>query len=221
MIFKNIIFRQGSITIINALKGQNHQHRATPCDWMTEPSQALKGRQQTRFRLAPFQGCATISVIYHRDKSLRWDISPFQGSNSHVCPSLRALPDAIAKRLSALTSCVCFLFRKMKASILRLRSAGQSRRDNTLLTVGFNLRTMDAAHTLSSPAWDDTLLYRKMQVSSHAGLGRDRMHSVSTFRRLKPTVNKVLSLRDKCLFKKYVQKLSVKPYKSNELLQSF
>ena len=77
MIFKYII--------IKALKGRKHQHRATPCDWMTEPSQALKGRQQRMIRLAPFQG-----------------------SNSRVCPSHRALPDAIAKRLSALTTCNMF-----------------------------------------------------------------------------------------------------------------
>ena len=34
-----------SLTISNALQGQNHQHRATPCDWRTEPLQALKGRK--------------------------------------------------------------------------------------------------------------------------------------------------------------------------------
>ena len=74
-------------TISKALKGQKHQHRATPCDWMTEPFQALKGRQQTMFRL-----------------------TPFQGSNSCVCPSHRALPDAIAKRLSAFTLTTCYMF---------------------------------------------------------------------------------------------------------------
>ena len=67
--------------IINALKGQNHQHRATPCEWMTKPFQALKGRQQTMFRL-----------------------TPFQGSNLRLCPFHRALPDANAKRLSAFTT---------------------------------------------------------------------------------------------------------------------
>ena len=68
-----------------ALKGQNHQHRATPCDWMTEPFQTLKGRQQAIFRL-----------------------TPLQGSNSRACPSHRALPDAIAKRLSVSTTCCIF-----------------------------------------------------------------------------------------------------------------
>jgi len=33
-----------------------------------------------------------------------------------------------------------------------------SRRDGTLLTVDFNLRTTDTAHIHPSPAWDDTLL---------------------------------------------------------------
>jgi hypothetical protein len=72
-------------TIIKALKGQNHQHRATPCDRMTEPFQALKGRQRALCR-----------------------ITPFQGSNSRMRSFHRALPDAIDKRLSALsivTSC--------------------------------------------------------------------------------------------------------------------
>ena len=80
MNFKNII--------IKALKGQNHQRRATPCDWMTQPFQALKGRNQASFQ-----------------------ISPFQGSNLHVYPFHRALPDANAKRLSALTTCyMLFIF---------------------------------------------------------------------------------------------------------------
>ena len=62
---------------------------------------------------------------------------------------------------------------------------GKSRRDNTLLTVGFNLR----------------------EHGSHCQVpqGRHFMHEVSSLRdlvgghpcrRLKPTVNKVLSLRD-------------------------
>ena len=55
-----------------ALKGQNHQHGATPCDWRTEPLQALKGRQ-----------------------ILNW-LTPLQGLNSHVFPFHRALPDANA-----------------------------------------------------------------------------------------------------------------------------
>ena len=72
--------------ITKALKGQKHQHGATPFEWMTQPFQALKGRQQAMFRL-----------------------TPFQGSNLRVYPSHRALPDAIAKRLSALMICYMFL----------------------------------------------------------------------------------------------------------------
>ena len=76
--------------IKDALKGQNHQHRATPCDRITEPSQALKGRNYASFQM-----------------------TPFQGSNSCVCMFHRALPDANAKRLSALKlqiQVVCFSF---------------------------------------------------------------------------------------------------------------
>ena len=67
-----------SLNISNALKGQNHQHRATPCDWSAEPLQALKGRHQTLCRLTPFQGLKSRMYPFHR-----------------------ALPDANAKRLSA------------------------------------------------------------------------------------------------------------------------
>ena len=74
-------------TIIKALKGQNHQYRATPCNWVIEPFQALKGRDFASFL-----------------------ITPFQGSNSRLYPFHRALPDAIAKRLSALTTVTSFLF---------------------------------------------------------------------------------------------------------------
>ena len=74
------------------------------------------------------------------------------------------------------------------------RRLDKSRRDDTLLTAGFNLRTKDTAHTHTSPAWDDTyIVFANNKVPSHAGLGR---HCVFTFRRLKPTVNKVSSLRD-------------------------
>ena len=66
------------LNISNALQGQNHQHRATPCDWRTAPFQALKGR-----------------------KPIQHLLSPFQGSNLRVFPFHRALPDAHAQRLSA------------------------------------------------------------------------------------------------------------------------
>jgi len=68
-------------TITKALKGQKQQHRATPCDWTTVPFQALKGRDQASFQ-----------------------ITSFQGSNSRVCPSHWAASDAIAERLSDLTT---------------------------------------------------------------------------------------------------------------------
>ena len=67
-----------NINISNALKGRNHQHRATPCDWIAEPLQALQGRQHT----------------------LYW-LTPLQGLHLRVFPFHRALPDAHAKRLSA------------------------------------------------------------------------------------------------------------------------
>ena len=44
--------------ITKALKGQNHQHRATPCNWVIETFQALKGRDFASFLITPFQvGC--------------------------------------------------------------------------------------------------------------------------------------------------------------------
>ena len=89
MLLESKSFLGGNLYITNALKGQKHQHRATPCDWITEPFQALKGRYQTSFQ-----------------------ITPFQGSNLRVYSFHRALPDANAKRLSALdtvTSCLFFI----------------------------------------------------------------------------------------------------------------
>jgi len=67
----------------NARKGQNHQRRATPCEWKTELFQALNRK--------PFR----LSV---------------QGLNSRIYPFHRALPNANAKRLSALTMNISFLF---------------------------------------------------------------------------------------------------------------
>ena len=71
----------------NALQGQNHQRRATPCDCRAVQFQALKGRQQTMYRLTPFQGLGSRMYPFHR-----------------------ALPDANAIRLSALTAITGFLF---------------------------------------------------------------------------------------------------------------
>jgi len=69
----------------------------------------------------------------------------------------------------------------------------KSRRDGTLLTVDFNLRTENAAQLAQSPAWDDTFAVN--QVSSLRDLV-ETWRAASLFRRLKSTVNKVLSLRD-------------------------
>ena len=74
-------------------------------------------------------------------------------------------------------------------------SRSKSRRDDTLLTVGFNLRKGDASCAPKSRRDDTCILYATdKKVSSHAGLRNER--SVSVIRRLKPTVNKVSSLRD-------------------------
>jgi len=50
------------------------------------------------------------------------------------------------------------MLRLHSASVLRLRSISKSRRDDTLLTVDFNLRTRDRDRSHQSPEWDDTLL---------------------------------------------------------------
>ena len=70
------------------------------------------------------------------------------------------------------------------------RAERKSRRDGILLTVDFNLRSRNAASSLQSPA-GTTLWINK--VSSLRDLLRQWLFS---FRRLKPTVNQVLSLRD-------------------------
>jgi len=62
---------------------------------------------------------------------------------------------------------------------------GKSRRDNTLLTVGFNLRQYSTYHQVSQGR------HFARQVSSLRDLVEGHL-----YRRLKPTVNKVLSLRD-------------------------
>ena len=76
-----------NIIITNALKGQNRQHRATPCDWRTKSLQALKGRHKVMCRIMPFQGSNLRMFTFHR-----------------------ALPDANAKRLSAFTVTSCLFF---------------------------------------------------------------------------------------------------------------
>jgi hypothetical protein len=69
--------------------------------------------------------------------------------------------------------------------------AAKSRSDDTLLTVDFNLRNMSNIHILQSPA--GTTHRRSNKVPSLRDLGA----ACSIFvRRLKPTVNKVMSLQD-------------------------
>ena len=81
MICKNIIKalnRKPERLSSTGVNGQNHQHRATPCDWRTEPLQALQGRQM-----------------------LHW-LTPLRGLHSRVFPFHRALPDANANKAFSL-----------------------------------------------------------------------------------------------------------------------
>jgi len=82
------------------------------------------------------------------------------------------------------------------------RSEGKSRRDGTLLTVDFNLRTKGVLCYPQSPA--GTALWRGNIVSS---LRDFRAYLFCLIRRLKPTVNKVLSLRDFLPLKLHCYKL--------------
>ena len=68
----------------------------------------------------------------------------------------------------------------------------KSRRDDTLLTVGFNLRTSNATHSAQVPQGRHLL---QVQSVVPAGLV-ETWRAVSLLRGLKPTVNKVSSLRD-------------------------
>ena len=70
------------------------------------------------------------------------------------------------------------------------RKKEQSRRDGIFLTVGFNLRTKSASYAPQSPAGTILCGYK---VSSLRDLNNGLFRA---FRRLKSTVNKVLSLRD-------------------------
>ena len=74
-------------SITKALKGQKYQYKATPCDWITETFQALKGQDDVSFLMMPFQS-----------------------SNSRMCTFHRVLSDAIAKRFSALATFISCLF---------------------------------------------------------------------------------------------------------------
>ena len=83
--------------------------------------------------------------------------------------------------------------------LLRQRSATESRRDDILLTVDFNLRPGYASCALQSPA--GTILlplhWGRVGVGLVPSLRDFAVYSSCwLFRRLKSTVNKVLSLRD-------------------------
>jgi len=68
----------------------------------------------------------------------------------------------------------------------------KSRRDDTLLTVGFNLRSRDAAcHVSTSPAGTTLITGTKCRPC-----GTWALCAALPVRRLKPTVNRVSSLRD-------------------------
>jgi len=67
----------------------------------------------------------------------------------------------------------------------------KSRRDDTLLTVGFNLRLDAARHVSTKSRRDDT--WEKQKCRPCGTLGASATFHV---RRLKSTVNRVLSLRD-------------------------
>ena len=87
----------------------------------------------------------------------------------------------------------------------------KSRRDGILLTAGFNLRTRNAAHTTQSPVGTTQLIIEneelKMENDFQFSIFNFQFPVVSSlrdlvqncllcFRRLKPTVNRMLSLRD-------------------------
>jgi hypothetical protein len=76
--------------------------------------------------------------------------------------------------------------------ILAQNNKEKSRRDGTLLTVDFNLRTRSASCSSQSPA--GTTL-RRDKMSSLRDLV-ETWRTTSVIRRLTPTVNQVLSLRD-------------------------
>ena len=85
-----------------------------------------------------------------------------------------------------------------------LRTAPKSRRDDTLLTVDFNLRENSNMRILQSPA-GTTLFSEERRVKNEECATllykcrplRDFVQSaIFAVRRLKPTVNKVSSLRD-------------------------
>ena len=79
----------------------------------------------------------------------------------------------------------------MKSNLLLNMVAGKSRRDDTLLTVDFNLRNTNDVRAQESPegtTLGSYIMYRPCGTFS--------MCPAFPVRRLKPTVNQVSSLRD-------------------------
>jgi hypothetical protein len=119
-----------------------------------------------------------------------------------------------------LKTMICFLFfilMKNKKHIMVFKRTGfiqsrdamhcvstKSRRDGTLLTVDFNLRKNQHDEYAAKSRRDDTL-------SSHCAVpaGLWIAQEVYPVRRLKSTVNKVPSLRDFALLKKYFYKFLI------------
>jgi hypothetical protein len=77
--------------IANARKGQNHQRRATPCEWKIELFQALNRKPE---RLS------STKVKGRRQALCR--MPPLQDLNSRIYPSHRALSDANANKAFSL-----------------------------------------------------------------------------------------------------------------------
>ena len=99
------------------------------------------------------------------------------------------------------------IFRKITSIFIPLAfafqtSRGKSRRDGTLLTVGFNPRSEHNDRLLKSRR-DDILSLHSIVP---AGLW-EAASILCPVRRLKPTVNKVLSLRDNSSLTRYCYKL--------------
>jgi hypothetical protein len=70
------------------------------------------------------------------------------------------------------------------------KHSAKSRRDDTLLTVGFNLRKLDDTIARQSPAGTALCSYKCRPCGTWVA------GAVFPTRRLKPTVNKMSSLRD-------------------------
>ena len=78
----------------------------------------------------------------------------------------------------------------------------KSRRDGILLTVDFNLRNKKCNICSAQSRRDGTLLYSSVVAARLCGCTRS-----FTVRRLKPPVNKMLSLRDISPITKYCYKI--------------